>query len=69
MEGLSPNEQGVFPSRSSVQQHNYNVEVKERKNESKKLVKKRKRKCKKGSVSGGQWTHPSPPLSPPMMSI
>ena len=27
MEGLSPREQGVFPSRSAVQQHNYNVEV------------------------------------------
>jgi hypothetical protein len=27
MEGLSPREQGVFPSRSSVQKHNYNVEV------------------------------------------
>jgi len=27
MEGLSPKEQGIFPSRSLVQQHNYNVEM------------------------------------------
>jgi hypothetical protein len=27
MEGLSPREQGVFPSRASVQRHNYHVEM------------------------------------------
>ena len=27
LEGLSPLEQGIFPSRSSVQKHNYNVEM------------------------------------------